>query len=150
MALNFSFKNYYKEKLSKTQLGQGKHGQLFTNIIAGGMAGSSGMIFVFPLELVRTRLGVDIGKGSNKQYNGIVDCFGKIYIQNGIKGLYQGLGVSMTSIFVYRGLYFGLYDSGKTLIPSLNQDSILQKYLLAQVVTIGSETLTYPFDTVRI
>jgi hypothetical protein len=31
----------------------------------------------------------------------------------------------MTSIFVYRGLYFGLYDSGKTLIPNLNQDSIL-------------------------
>jgi hypothetical protein len=30
------------------------------------MAGSSGMIFVFPLELVRTRLGVDIGKGSAK------------------------------------------------------------------------------------
>ncbi len=56
----------------------------------------------------------------------------------------------MTSIFVYRGLYFGLYDSGKSLIPSMNQDSIFQKYLLAQAVTIGSETLTYPFDTVRI
>ncbi len=31
--------------------------------MSGGMAGTSTMIFVFPLELVRTRLGVDIGKG---------------------------------------------------------------------------------------
>lgn len=30
------------------------------------MAGTSTMIFVFPLELVWTRLGVDIGWGSNR------------------------------------------------------------------------------------
>ncbi len=47
-------------------MSKGKNGQLFTNILAGGMAGSSSMIFVFPLELVRTRLGVDIGKGTNR------------------------------------------------------------------------------------
>ena len=45
-------------------MSKGIHGQLFTNILAGGLAGSSCMIFVFPLELVRTRLGVDVGKGT--------------------------------------------------------------------------------------
>lgn len=47
-------------------ISKGAHGQLFTNILAGGLAGSSSMIFVFPLELARTRLGVDIGKAANR------------------------------------------------------------------------------------
>lgn len=40
----------------------------------------------------------------------------KIYTIDGIRGLYYGLPISMAGIFIYRGLYFGTYDTGKSLL----------------------------------
>lgn len=55
----------------------------------------------------------------------------------------------MSSIFLYRGMFFGFYDTGKSLIPDFKHMSFWQKYLFAQAVTIVSEFLVYPFDTIR-
>jgi solute carrier family 25 (adenine nucleotide translocator) protein 4/5/6/31 len=35
------------------------------NMLSGGMAGSTTTLFVYPLDFVRTRLGVDAGKTVN-------------------------------------------------------------------------------------
>ena len=40
-------------------------------------------------------------------------CLSDTVAKNGIRGVYQGLGISMASIFSYRGMYFGFYDYGK-------------------------------------
>jgi len=62
--------------------------------------------------------------------------------------LYQGFGVSVQGIIVYRGSYFGLYDTGKGAL--LNKDSsIVAKFVVAQVATNAAGVLSYPFDTVR-
>jgi solute carrier family 25 (adenine nucleotide translocator) protein 4/5/6/31 len=44
------------------------------------------------------------------------DCIMKIFKTDGISGLYQGFGVSVLGIFIYRAFYFGGYDSGKRWI----------------------------------
>ena len=77
MSLSFGFKNFYRKKLEF--LNKWKNGELYKSILAGGLAGSSCLFFVYPLELVRTRLGVDIGQNQKKLYNGLFDCFSKIY-----------------------------------------------------------------------
>jgi len=43
----------------------------------------------------------------------LADCLRKVYTTDGIRGLYSGFTVAFFSIFVYRGLYFGVYDFGK-------------------------------------
>lgn len=35
---------------------------------------------------------------------------------DGFLGLYNGFGVSVIGIFVYRSFYFGLYDTGKHMM----------------------------------
>ncbi len=78
------------------------------SLLSGGLAGSFSLIFVYPLDFARTRLGADIGKSaSDRQFNGLFDCCGKIITKDGIKGLYQGFGVSVIGIFTYRAFYFG-------------------------------------------
>lgn len=73
-----------------------------------------------------------------------------MYSHDGVKGLYRGFGISLFGIFIYRGLYFGTYDSGKAfLLPDDKKDKILWKYLFAQVVVITSETIAYPTDTIK-
>ena len=103
----------------------------FGNLFAGGMAGATGLLFVYPLDFARTRLGVDIGKSvSERQFKGMNDCMAKIYKADGIQGkfkskekllmmnfssgLYRGFAISVAGIFVYRAFYFGGYDAGKS------------------------------------
>lgn len=87
------------------------------SLLSGGIAGSFSLIFVYPLDFARTRLGADIGKSANeRQFNGLFDCCGKIFRKDGIGGLYQGFGVSVLGIFTYRAFYFGGYDAGKSFI----------------------------------
>ena len=51
---------------------------------------------------------------------------------------------------MYRGLYFGLYDSLKpvVLVGPL-EGSFLASFLLGWTVTTGASTASYPLDTVR-
>ncbi|RVW46840.1 ADP,ATP carrier protein 3, mitochondrial [Vitis vinifera] len=51
---------------------------------------------------------------------------------------------------VYRGLYFGMYDSLKPVVlVGEMQDSFLASFLLGWGITIGAGLASYPIDTVR-
>ena len=91
-----------------------------TNIMSGGCAGSLSLLFVQSIDYTRTRLAMDMARQSDKgthQFNGIIDCYAKTIKADGIQGLYRGFTISCTCIFIYRGLYFGLYDSIKPIEP---------------------------------
>lgn len=54
---------------------------LLMNIISGGIAGTLTTSFVYPLDLARTRLGVDLGRtASERQFSGLRDCLGKVQL----------------------------------------------------------------------
>jgi len=91
------------------------------NIASGGAAGASSLLFVYSLDYARTRLANDnksAKKGGSRQFNGLVDVYRKTLATDGIQGLYRGFNISCVGIVVYRGLYFGLYDS---LSPSSSE-----------------------------
>lgn len=148
-ALNFAFKDYYNRRFNVYSKETDPYKFALATIMCGGMAGASCMMFVFPLDLTRTRMGVDIGKAGATQYSGMWDCMRSIYGRSGITGLYSGLAVSIPSIFLFRALYFGIYDIGKEMFPGYKEKSLLVKFAFAQVVTTTSETLSYPTDTIR-
>lgn len=50
-----------------------------------------------------------------RQFKGLGDCIMKIAKSDGIIGLYQGFGVSVQGIIVYRASYFGAYDTVKVI-----------------------------------
>jgi solute carrier family 25 (adenine nucleotide translocator) protein 4/5/6/31 len=59
------------------------------SLASGGAAGAASLCFVYPLDFARTRLASDIGKdGASRQFNGLVDCLGKIFKSDGLLGLY--------------------------------------------------------------
>ena len=64
--------------------------------------------------------------------------------------LYQGFGVSVQGIIVYRGAYFGLYDTAKgMLFEDEKKANFFAKWAVAQTVTAMAGVISYPFDTVR-
>jgi len=117
------------------------------------MAGATSLLFVYSLDYARTRLGNDMKsakRGGERQFNGLVDVYKKTIASDGIAGLYRGFGPSVLGIVVYRGLYFGMYDSIKPviLVGSL-EGNFLASFLLGWTVTTGAGVASYPLDTVR-
>jgi len=117
-ALNFAFKDQIKAifKASKTD----SYGMKFTkNIASGGAAGALSLCFVYSLDYARTRLANDTKsskKGGERQFNGLVDVYKKTLKSDGIQGLYRGFVISCVGIIVYRGCYFGFYDTLKPIL----------------------------------
>merc|ERR1711872_59383 len=101
------------------------------------------------LDFARTRLANDAkGKGGERQYKGLIDVHAKTLKSDGIQGLYRGFVISCVGIFVYRGMYFGLYDSLKPIL--LGPDAgLFLSFCLGYGVTVTSGLMSYPIDTIR-
>jgi solute carrier family 25 (adenine nucleotide translocator) protein 4/5/6/31 len=115
-ALNFAFKDTFKKYLNpyNPKVEPGKF--FLGNMASGGAAGASSLMFVYPLDFARTRLAADVGKGSDREFSGLVDCLSKIFKSDGLSGLYRGFGISVAGIIAYRAAYFGSFDTGKVLL----------------------------------
>lgn len=151
-ALNFAFKDYFKSLFGfKKEAGYWKW--FAGNVASGGAAGASSLLFVYSLDYARTRLANDAKSsksGGERQFKGLLDVYKKTLASDGIAGLYRGFVPSVVGIIVYRGLYFGVYDSLKpvVLVGAL-QGSFLASFLLGWSVTIGAGLASYPLDTIR-
>merc|ERR1712050_363080 len=118
------------------------------NILSGGVAGSMSLTFVYSLDYARTRLANDRKSkdGGERKFNGLIDVYRQTLKSDGIQGLYRGFVISCVGIFIYRGMYFGMYDSIKPMLPSQNP---VMSFLLGWAVTIVSGLMSYPIDTIR-
>jgi len=117
---------------------------------SGGAAGATSLSFVYPLYFGRTRLAADVGKGTEREFNGLVDCLVKTAKHDGVYGLYRGFGISVIGIIAYRASYFGMFDTGKAfLFPDSKKANFFAMWGFAQCVTVSAGICSYPLDTVR-
>ncbi|XP_031256936.1 ADP,ATP carrier protein 1, mitochondrial-like [Pistacia vera] len=153
-ALNFAFKDYFKRLFNFKKDRDGYWKWFAGNLGSGGAAGASSLFFVYSLDYARTRLANDAKAakkgGEGRQFNGLVDVYKKTLKTDGIAGLYRGFNISCVGIIVYRGLYFGMYDSLKPVILTGEmQDSFFASFALGWVITNGAGLASYPIDTIR-
>jgi solute carrier family 25 (adenine nucleotide translocator) protein 4/5/6/31 len=153
-ALNFSFKGAVK-KVDALKAGKGDSYalKLSKNIAAGGIAGVGSLSFVYSLDYARTRLANDL-KGNKKgggerEFNGLLDVYKKTLAADGLPGLYRGFVISAVGIFVYRGLYFGLYDTVMPMLPESMESNAGIKFGVGYCVTVAAGLASYPIDTIR-
>jgi solute carrier family 25 (adenine nucleotide translocator) protein 4/5/6/31 len=155
-ALNFAFKEEYKKiafgffcpASSGGKKGAPFANRLAANVTAGGAAGATSLLVVYPLDFARTRLAMDTGTGADREFKGTVDTILKTAKTSGWfkGGVYNGFAISCAGIIIYRGAYFGLYDSSK---EAINQFGFWGKFLLGYAVTTVAGLAAYPIDTVR-
>ncbi|KAF2319520.1 hypothetical protein GH714_016804 [Hevea brasiliensis] len=152
-ALNFAFKDYFKRLFNFKKDRDGYWKWFAGNLASGGAAGASSLLFVYSLDYARTRLANDAKaakKGGERQFNGLIDVYRKTMASDGIAGLYRGFNISCVGIIVYRGLYFGMYDSLKPVVLTGKlQDSFFASFALGWLITNGAGLASYPIDTVR-
>merc|ERR1712064_178521 len=133
-ALNFAFKGQIKA-IFNVPKDASYATKMSANIASGGFAGSLSLTVVYSLDHARTRLANDSkGKDGKRQYNGLVDVYKKTIASDGIAGLYRGFAISCVGIFIYRGLYFGIYDTVKPIFIG-EGGSFMASFLLGWAVT---------------
>jgi len=122
------------------------------NVMSGGAAGALSLGFVYSLDFARTRLANDVksakkGATQERQYKGLLDVYKQTLKSDGVAGLYRGFVISCVGIIVYRGFYFGLYDTVKPMIDP--NAGFFVSFGLGYLVTVSAGLASYPIDTIR-
>merc|ERR1712216_1044590 len=150
-AFNFAFKDSIKALFPKVSPKDNFALFFLINVASGGLAGAGSLTIVYPLDYARTRLASDVGK--ERVFNGLADCIKKTAAgPSGVKGLYNGFGVSVIGIIPYRGAYFGIFDTMKAMNPYKDDRGlagVVSAFACAQTAAIMAGYASYPFDTVR-
>jgi solute carrier family 25 phosphate transporter 23/24/25/41 len=83
----------------------------------GGAAGVAGQTVSYPLDLVRRRLQVQDFSGfvgtQVTHYDGMIDCFKKIFKSEGIRGFYKGLWPNYIKVVPSISITFLVYEKMK-------------------------------------
>jgi solute carrier family 25 (adenine nucleotide translocator) protein 4/5/6/31 len=141
-ALNFAFRDKFKRMMFSNTKKSDNYWLWFAgNLASGGLAGASSLVFVYSLDYARTRLANDSKStklGKKREYQGLRDVYQKTLHTDGIVGLYRGFNISCIGIIVYRGLYFGMYDSLKPALPEHLQTSFWSTFLLGWIITTSA------------
>jgi len=78
-------------------------------LIYGGFSSCVAETITMPVDVVKTRLQMDGSGGSIKQYNGSMDCAGKLVKAEGPGALFKGLPPALVRQSTYGSLRYGLY-----------------------------------------
>ncbi|KAJ6749221.1 ADPATP CARRIER PROTEIN 1-RELATED-RELATED [Salix purpurea] len=152
-AFNFAFKGYFKGLFGCSKEKDGYIKWFAANVASGSAAGATTSLFLYHLDYARTRLGTDAREcpiNGQHQFRGLYDVYRKTLSSDGISGLYRGFGVSIMGISLYRGMYFGIYDTMKPIIlVGSFEGNFFASFLLGWSITTVSGVCAYPFDTLR-
>jgi solute carrier family 25 (mitochondrial folate transporter), member 32 len=91
------------------------------NGLCGAMAGMASGMVTCPLDVIKTRLqaqgsfrrSTNARVPTNHLYNGLIGTARTIWLQDGIRGMYRGLGPMLLGYLPTWAVYMSVYDSSK-------------------------------------
>jgi solute carrier family 25 (adenine nucleotide translocator) protein 4/5/6/31 len=92
-----------------------------------------------------------VRRGEVPRYTGIVNCFSRLYREQGLKALWRGNFADVSRYIPAQAFTFSFKDTTKYLLPKYNPKEQYVKSLLVNVTSgalagAGSLCLTYPLD----
>ena len=120
---------------------------------SGLLGGIISVITLAPFDVARTRMALmQITKYGKNRYSGFMGTLNKIYQDEGIKGLFKGVRVTLIANPLYHSLWFMIYG----ILKDVTKEHILgrdDKYIVPMVASTISgffcEVVTTPFWMLR-
>lgn len=138
---------YWKEYIPSQ--GPVSYGDVTRRLVAGGMAGMVACTIAYPLDLIRTRLAAQT---EYIYYTGIGDALKKIVHEEGIVGLYRGIGATLMQVAPSLAINYAAYETARSAWLSYTQGdspTIGMSLTCGSVAGLVSSTVTFPLDLVR-
>ncbi|CAM8963308.1 unnamed protein product [Rhodiola kirilowii] len=118
------------------------------HFVGGGLSGITAATVTYPLDLVRTRLAA---QRNVIYYKGISHAFQTICKEEGILGLYKGLGATLLGVGPSIAISFSVYEALRStwLAHRPNDSTVMVSLACGSLSGIASSTATFPLDLVR-
>ncbi|KAI5808848.1 mitochondrial carrier domain-containing protein [Peziza echinospora] len=122
---------------------------------AGAIAGISEILTMYPLDVVKTRIQLQVGvaKPGAEHYTSMVDCFSKIIKQEGFSRLYRGISAPIMMEAPKRATKFAANDKwGKFYRDIFGVKTMNQSLSVLTGATAGATEsfVVVPFELVKI
>lgn len=124
---------HYQKNLSQSQ-------HIKYNTLIGIMSGLTVAVSLYPLERIRQLL----LNRTDREGRTLWYYIRKTIAQEGITGMYKGVGLFTLGALIFRGIFFGIYDSLK--VQTTDQK---MRFLASCFASFLSIIGGYPVDTVR-
>ncbi|KAG0270206.1 hypothetical protein DFQ27_009584 [Actinomortierella ambigua] len=121
--------------------------------VAGAVAGVSEILTMYPLDVVKTRFQLQVGKGGADGYSSIGDCFRKIIKNEGFGTLYRGIIPPIMVEAPKRATKFATNEQYTIWYRNLLGDDFNKQTLAVLTGTSAGITeafLVVPFELVKI
>ncbi|VEU19399.1 DEKNAAC100219 [Brettanomyces naardenensis] len=121
--------------------------------MAGAVAGISEVLIMYPLDVVKTRMQLQVGSGAEAEYSGVIDCFSKIIKNEGFGTLYRGILPPILMEAPKRATKFAANDEwGKFYRRQFGVDKMNQPLSVLTGATAGATEafVVVPFELVKI
>ncbi|XP_040140751.1 solute carrier family 25 member 43 isoform X2 [Ictidomys tridecemlineatus] len=119
-----------------------------SSIVAGSLAGIVSTIVTYPTDLIKTRLIVQ--NMLEPTYKGIFHAFSTIYQQEGFLALYRGVSLTVLGALPFStGSLLVYMNLEKIWNRPRDQFSLLQNFTTVCLAAAVTQTLSFPFDTVK-
>lgn len=144
---------YKNENIEKVVISKGSAEYIVRSGIAGGISGSCAKTLIAPLDRIKI-----LFQTSNPHYTkysgslrGLTEAAKHIWINDGVRGFYQGHSVTLIRIFPYAAMKFIAYEQIRNiLIPSESYETHWRRLLSGSLAGLSSVFVTYPMDLIRV
>ncbi|CAG8462689.1 12264_t:CDS:2 [Dentiscutata erythropus] len=119
----------------------------------GSVAGAVGATVVYPIDLVKTRMQNQRSRVVGELlYRNSIDCFQKVVKNEGIKGLYSGLGPQLVGVAPEKAIKLTVNDLMRSLLKNKDTGFIPLHYeIISGGVAGGCQVIfTNPLEIVKI
>ncbi|XP_059297386.1 uncharacterized protein LOC132050246 isoform X1 [Lycium ferocissimum] len=142
------YKNVLQLILGVESQGENISADLCIRLVGGGFAGITAASLTYPLDLVRTRLAAQTNV---IYYRGIWHALQTISREEGIAGLYKGMGATLLGVGPNLAISFSVYDTVRSYWQSHRPDdsTVLVSLACGSLSGVASSTVTFPLDLVR-
>lgn len=121
--------------------------------VAGGISGSCAKTLIAPLDRIKI-----LFQTSNPHYTkyagsfvGLIEAAKHIWINDGLRGFFQGHSVTLIRIFPYAAVKFVAYEQIRSfLIPTKEYELHWRRLMSGSLAGLCSVFITYPLDLVRV
>lgn len=141
-AITFQGHSFLKEKLEQfPAIPEQLH-----SFVGAGCSACTACIVCYPMDVVKTRLTTQT---KTRYYEGILDCLVKIHKDEGMRGWYRGLGMSICSVVPMIALNFTLYEHFYWLYTGLGMPTYVHSFLAGGTSGALASMTIFPVDLLR-
>mmetsp|Transcript_16690 Transcript_16690/g.28285 ORF Transcript_16690/g.28285 Transcript_16690/m.28285 type:complete len:346 (+) Transcript_16690:103-1140(+) len=121
------------------------------SLLSGAGAGVVCTLICAPLDVTKVRMQVQGSLDMNKYSGGVFSSMRSIYTEEGVRGIFKGVGPALITVPLFWGVYWPIYNNIKTHFAEERSDVPIHIGHLISAVTAGgvADVITNPFWVTR-